>query len=259
MLASRRTVVMFDADGPARAVLLLLSLVALWWSTTVLPTARFTASALNLTERIMADERFKRGPLSEILAQIESAARGVVAQASVSRAQALIRIELAEKAMQQKGADEVDRETIAAEGNVKSSLALNPADSFLWMLLYSIATTRNGFDPIHIKYIEQSYQSGPREGWVALRRNPLALAAFPLLDVSLRRMAVTEFAQIVDADLTNEAALILEGTGWTHRDALLAALSQADFVSRLNLYKRLSQDGLKLQITGIPYDERPWR
>lgn len=208
----------------------------------------------------MADERFKQSVLIEMLAHIEGTSRSLVAEPSISRAKALIRLELARKTMGRPDAiDDGDRQAVDAERDMKFSLAENPNDAFLWMSLYSVALVRNGFDPVNIKYLAESYRIGPCEGWLALRRNRLTLGVFPFLDDSLRRVAISEFAQIVDADFSTEAASILKGVGWAHREELLPTLAQANLVSRENLYRRLAADGLKLKIPDVSYDERPWR
>ncbi|MDF0578879.1 hypothetical protein [Bradyrhizobium yuanmingense] len=243
-----------------RVGLLVSGLTGFWWAATALPIFLSASPVHDIISRIVADERLRPDLLSEMLVHIEGTSTSLVAESSVSRAKALIRLELAEKAIRRPdGMDDGDRQVLDAERDLKFSLGQNPNDSFQWMLLYSVVMTRNGFDPVNIKYLVESYQMGPREGWIALRRNQLALGGFPFLDDALRRAVIAEFAQIVDADFSGEAALILKGVGWVYREELLLALEKADLVSRENLYRRLAADGLKLKIPDIAYDERPWR
>lgn len=243
-----------------RICLLLFGLIGSWWTAITLPIFVSASPARDFIGRIMADERFKQGILTEMLARLDGTSKRLVPEPSISRAKALIRVELARNTIGRRdGIDDGDPRAVDAERDLKSTLAENPNDAFLWMLLYSVALARNGFDPINIKYLAESYRIGPCEGWVALRRNRLTLGVFPFLDDSLKRMASSEFAQIVDADFSNEAASILKGVGWAHREELLPTLARANLVSRENLYRRLAADGFKLKIPDVPYDERPWR
>ncbi|MDF0516816.1 hypothetical protein P0R31_06185 [Bradyrhizobium yuanmingense] len=243
-----------------RVCLLVFGLVGLLWTAITSPAFVSASPARDIIGRVMAAEHFKQGALGESLAYLEETSRSLISEPSISRAKALIRLELAQRAMgRPDGMDDGDRQIADTELDLKTSLATNPNDAFLWMLLYSVALTRNGFDPANIKYLAASYRIGPCEGWLALRRNRITLGLFPFLDGSLRRVAISEFAQIVDAGFSSEAALILKGVGWAHREELLPALVQANLVSRENLYRRLAADGLKLRIPDVPYDERPWR
>lgn len=242
-----------------RAALLVLGVIGLWWSTTVLPIFRFAGPARSATERIMADDRFKRGTLGEIWAQIESEPKNTFVKSTLPRARALIHLAVAEEAMQRRRPDEADRETAAADSDLKASLALNPTDSFLWLILYSTETARRGFDPKSIDFLDQSYATGPREGWIALRRNPAALAIFAQLRETIQDGVVAEFAQMVDSEFIEAAAFSFTGAGWTNRERLLASLKSVNIVSRRYLAKQLSKDSVRVNIPGIDDDERPWR
>ncbi|MGY4472357.1 hypothetical protein ACVWWK_008066 [Bradyrhizobium sp. LB9.1b] len=188
--------------------------------------------------RIMADDRFKPGVLDEILARIKSTPPLAIMRPELSYEKALVTVGAADDAMKRKSPEEGDREVEAAEGELRAVLAINPTDSFLWLLLYSVSLTRSGFDPGNISLLEQSYSLGPNEGWVALRRNRLALAIFPILSNATQRMVVSEFAGLVDARFVEDAAVNLTGVGWTHRATLVAGLERVAFANREALAKR---------------------
>ncbi|TYO61227.1 hypothetical protein FXV83_39320 [Bradyrhizobium hipponense] len=141
---------------------------------------------------------------------------------------------------------------------IRNSFSANPADAFLWLLFYSAQTATNGFQAEYLSYVERSYQLGPREGWIALRRNRMALAMFPFASESLRDMIVSEFVGLVDAGLIEDAASNLTGVGWPYKDLLLASLETADIVSREAFAKRLVKDGVKVPVPGVQTNERPW-
>src|SRR5581483_10514237 len=139
------------------------------------------------------------------------------------------------------------------------SLSLSPTDPFLWLMLYSLEATRNGFDIKSLRLLDESYATGPREGWVALRRNKLSLSVFPMVSDGLQTEIVSEFAGMVDSDFTEAAALNLTGNGWAQRDRLLAGLADANIIAREAFAKKLARDGVSVIVPGVELDERLWR
>lgn len=234
-------------------------LASVLWSVAVLPSFWLMTSAGDVAARIIVDDRFKPGALARVLTSLESQPAAAGDQPEFLRSRALLKLRMAEEAMTRNGSEETDRSFSLALQDLKSALSARPSDSFLWLLLYSIETTRGGFDPQYLRYLDQSYATGPREGWVSLRRNRLALSAFPKLSEAVQSAVISEFEEMVDADFIEDAALNLIGTGWQHREQLLAALGSVDITSRQSLHKRLAADGIKLNMPGIASDERPWR
>nr|WP_148667181.1 hypothetical protein [Bradyrhizobium amphicarpaeae] len=153
---------------------------------------------------------------------------------------------------------DIDEVQERAERKARKSLALNPSDSFLWLMLYSVASARRGTDVGNVHYVNASYFAGPHEGWIALSRNRLGLSIFPILDPSVQQLIVSEFAELVDAGFVEIPATNLMGVGWEERERLLNALRHVDPASKKRLYKRLRQDGVKVAIPGVEEEERPW-
>ncbi|MCK1485641.1 hypothetical protein IVB25_23850 [Bradyrhizobium sp. 193] len=242
-----------------RAALLLIGVVGLLWSSLVMPSFWLSAPAHDVSDRIISDARFRPGVLGAMLVRLEAVRQPIIMHPVIAWAKTLVQLRAAEEAVRRERPDEADRQMANAEQMLRSTLSLNPAESFLWMLLYSAETARSGFDLQNVKYLNQSYLSGPNEGWIALRRSHLALSIFPLLSAVQQNQVVSEFARIVDADFIDQAALQLTTVGWLHRDRLLASLEQVDIESRQALSRQLSNDGFKFKIPGIDAEERPWR
>lgn len=242
-----------------RGPLLLCGALVVLWTMFALPSFRLTVPARDITARIIADERFKRGILPGTLARMETVKRPSMLQAEFSKAEALLMLRAAEETVQRQVWEESDRGIEAAGEKIRTALSINPGDSFLWLMLYSVETARNGFGSENIKLLDRSYAVGPLEGWIAIRRNRLALAIFPMLRDNVQRAAVSEFAELVDSDFIEEAASNLTGVGWSIRERLLSELVEVDITSRQALAKLLSSNGIKLAIPGIKTDERPWR
>ncbi|UPK33981.1 hypothetical protein IVB18_38350 [Bradyrhizobium sp. 186] len=242
-----------------RASILLLGFAGVLWSLVALPSFWRVNPARELSTRILMDDRFKPGVLSEVLVRIEAQPAPILLPHELARAEALVRLRIAEAAIERKSSEDADREAVSTMEKVKSSLSLNPADSFIWLTLYSVETARSGFDRNNISYLDQSYAIAPREGWIALRRNKLALAIFPMLSEAMRVKAVSEFAEMVEGGFIENVAINLTTVGWPHRDRLLASVEPVDIIQRKLLAKRLVADGMKVRVPGVESDERLWR
>ncbi|MGY3412389.1 hypothetical protein ACVWZV_008502 [Bradyrhizobium sp. GM5.1] len=242
----------------ARALLVLFGLAGAIWSIQVLPSFLIGAPVRELAERILAGDRFKKGVLAASAARIESN-RNPIARTKQASAEALISLSLAEEARQSEGSAEADRKFVEAAAALRSLLALNATDSFLWMLLYSVEYQRYGFNSSDLSYLVRSYTLGPNEGWIALRRNRLALAVLSLLDETTQHLVTSEFAEMVQSDLIEDAAENLMGVGWPHRDRLIASLAEVSTSSKKDLSGRLLARGVKLVIPNVTFEERPWQ
>lgn len=242
-----------------RAPLPLLGVAGVLWSLAALPSFWRVMPARELSTRILIDGRFKPGVLSTVLAGIEEQPDPILLPHEIARAEALVRVRIAEEAIETKSSEDVDRGTASAVEKVRSSLSSSPADPFLWLMLYSMETARNGLDLNNVNYLVQSYATAPREGWIALRRNKMALAIFPGLSEAMQTKVVSEFATMVDAGFIEDAATNLTTVGWPHRDRLLTSLAQVDIGARKSLVTRLVADGVKVSVANVDIDGRLWR
>ncbi|WP_456632809.1 hypothetical protein [Bradyrhizobium sp. USDA 10063] len=193
------------------------------------------------------------------MVRIEQQPQPILLQPELGQAEALIRLRAAEEAIEQKATDESDRAVAIAANKLRFALSMNPANGFLWLLLYSVETASNGFDPGNIRYLDQSYVTAPLDGWIALRRNRLGLAVFPMLSGAMQQNAVSEFASLVDSGFIEDAAISLTSVGWAQRERLLASLERVNIMQREAFVKRLLRDGVKAAVPGVETDERPWR
>jgi hypothetical protein len=242
-----------------RGVLFLMGIAGVAWSLIVLPSFWADLQVSSVATHIVVGEQLKPGTVESIALRVEAGSPSSLPYPSLVRARALIALRSAEEGLLGKGSQDLERKLSAAEDKLKSSLVLDPADAFLWLLLYWVKNERDGFDAGNIRYLEQSYAAGPYEGWIALRRNRLALAIFPLLGEQLQQKVVAEFAGMVESEFTDDAARNLTGVGWTQKDRLLASLGGVSLIAREAFAKRLAYDGVKATVPGVDLPERMWR
>lgn len=242
-----------------QALRLLLGCAAGLWSVMILPASWSAAPAKSFMAHILADDRFKAATLNEVLAMVPTSPERLRRRSDWVRAEALIRLRIAEEALGRQSPGEADGQATALDDKLKSSLAFNPTDSFLWLVLYSLEITRHGFEEGAVGFLSKSYETGPLEGWISLRRNNVALAAFASLSAGTQAVVVAEFSAMVDSDFVEIAARNLMGGGWKEKDRLVASLANVELIPREAFAKRLSREGLKVSIPGVYLDERLWR
>lgn len=245
-------------EFPVRCGLLLAGVIAVLWLAFTLPSIWSAAAEANAASQILSGQRFRPETLSEFLRRLSALPATSMPRSTIIRAEALIRVSSTESVDRQLGTDKIDEQIAAAAESVRLSLVLNPNDSFLWFLRYSLETRRLGYDSRNLRYLNYSYELGPYEGWICLRRHRLALSIFDLLSEAVQERIVSEFALITDADLVDDATQALTSTGWPHRQRLLAGLQQVDLLSRESLSRRLARDGFKVNIPGVKKEDRPW-
>lgn len=242
-----------------RSILLLFGILGVIWPLRALPAFWSAVPLKEPVGRILAGDRFKLAALNGIGATLQAQARPPIARNDVARAEALIWLRIAEETTGRMSAEEADHEAAMADTKIKSSLEFNPADSFLWLMLYSMETAHHGFDEKTLGYLSQSYTTGPIEGWIALRRNKLALATFADLIGTTQQRVVSEFTGMVDSEFTDAAALNLMGVGWMQSERLLASIAVVNIVPRESFARRLAREGLMVRVPGVELEERTWR
>lgn len=246
-------------DSGGRAGLALLGFVAVTWSWTTLPSFHAVAPALEMATSSLTNNAYRPGARDGMLRHIEATSGQWPRQPTLARAEAIIRLRGAEEAMVRSVSEDAGLKTIAAGEKVRSSLALNPADGFLWLMLYTLENALYGFDNGHLVYLEQSYVTAPLEGWIAPKRNQLAMAVLGMSSDAMQKRAITEFAALVDSNFLEEVTNILTGIGRIYRERLLASLEQVDIISREGLARKLARDGVKVDVPGVKVKEGKWR
>jgi hypothetical protein len=173
---------------------------------------------------------------------------------------AIIRVRLVEVALENSEPRQLDIYAAAADSLIRKSLSCAPSDSFLWFALFWVENLRFGFRDESVKYLEKSYQTGPYEGWIALKRNTYALSLYRSLPEQLKTQAVLEFAAMVNSGFIDDAAENLRGPGWPIRDILLASLPDVREKYRIMLAVRLRRLGVEVAVPGVEMPElRPWQ
>jgi hypothetical protein len=239
----------------ARIALTGLALGSIGWAVLVAPVAWRQATMAALGAKIVGGERFDPGILEAFAAAVPESDHGLCAPVA-RRTLALVRLRLAEAAISDGDGRSIRQTQSDAQTALRQALSCAPTDAFLWFALFWLENNISGLQPDHFTLLRLSYRTGANEGWLSLRRNPLAIAIYPRLPEDLKEAARDEFSRLVKSDFLPQAAEILAGPGQPIRPVLLARLDGLDpqrlrFLSRL-----LDGHGIELAIPGLSTPDR---
>ena len=231
---------MNDVRGPAtvatrtniaRLLLAIAGLMAMAWAFAVFPVFWSENVIVDVGRAVIAGEAFKPDVLAAVAALTETKS-GSTVRSSVLGEVAAIRVRQAEDAIRA-GAPELINQRLESLTRIVDETFRNaPNDAFLWLIWYWVDTTRNGLRPNKLRFLRMSYDLGPYEGWIAVKRNPLALAAFSALPNDLAERAISEFVGLVRWGFVSDASAIAAGTAPQLRSILFARLKDLNYEQR---------------------------
>jgi hypothetical protein len=215
----------------ARLILAITGAMAMVWALAVIPVFLSENVIVDVARAVMAGEAFKPEVLAAVEARTETKS-GSRLRSSVLGKAAVIRLRLAEDAIRAGNADLINQRLESLALIVPETFQNAPEDSFLWLVWFWLDTTRNGLRPDNLRFLRMSYDLAPYEGWIAVKRNRVALAAFAALPGDLAERAISEFVGLVRWGLINEAADIAAVTAPPLRRILFARLKDLDYEQR---------------------------
>jgi hypothetical protein len=244
----------------ARLFMLAVGAAAIGWTIAVMPQFRASTPIANVAAHIIAGETYKPDVLQAFADGLDNSRTAALRSSDLSKA-AIIRLRQVENAIAIGDRQVIDARFAALGHAIDAALMNAPYDPFLWLVLFSLDNNRSGFSPAHLRYLQMSYALGPNEGWIAVKRNRIALAVFSALPPDLADAATSEFVGLVRSHFYSEAADIVAGPARPIRALLFARLKDVKEADRQALSKLLYDRGLDdIPVPGIaPLPQRPWR
>jgi len=238
---------MISATGLSlRASAMLVGLVGIVWGVSEFPALRQESTIKKIADRILVGDVYKYEILLKQASLVDPAQRPELCRPLTVRSWAVIRLRLAEISDNAVGPAPV-RTNLAVDA-IRQSLACSPADPFFWLALYALEPSAP------LNYLTASYRLGPNEGWIALKRNPVAFANFDELPDDLRRIVVREFVRIVEMDTIDDAAKIFVGPAWDQRELILSQMDQVPLRQRQRFQAALTSAGYDVLVPGTSFD-----
>src|SRR5438067_11152888 len=231
---------MSAATRSVRACAIALGLIGMGWGISELSNLRREAISSNIARRILAGDPFKSKILLNQVSLVEQAEGCRPLEA---RSAAIIRLRIAELSNEPGLAAGPVRTNVAVEA-IRHSLACSPADPFLWLVLYVLEPSAPS------SYLSASYRLGPNEGWIAVRRNPVAFEAFDELPEDLRGRVVQEFVRLLELDLYDAAVKIFVGAAWDKRELILSQMDRLPLRTRQIFAEALAAGDYDVTVPG---------
>jgi hypothetical protein len=238
---------------------MLLGLAGVVWGAVNFSAFWRQAGIEQIASEILDHETFKPKALDPFISTLAEIEQSPYCQPKLLRSAAIIRLRLAEEAIAFAEHDVIEDRLGALESGIRSALGCEPADAFLWMVLAWVNNLREGPRPEQLTFLRLSYSLAPNEGWIAVRRNRLALAMFSRLPPDLADACVSEFGRMVNSWLYWETIANFTGPGWPIHGRLLAELKSVGKHQREAFAVELYAEGYDVVVPGIaPRAPRPW-
>ena len=224
----------------ARFILAIAGAAAMAWAIVAIPTFRSENTIVDVARALMAGDAFKSENLAAIDARAETKGGSTFRSAVLGKA-AVIRLRRAEDAVRAGEHQRIDQSLKSLANIVDESLQNAPSDPFLWLVRYWLDSVNNGARPENLRFLRMSYDLGPYEGWIAVKRSRVALTAFSALPKDLAELAISEFVGLVRWGLLSDAAEIAAGPAKSIRGTLFPRLKDLKFEQRRAFAGRIYQ------------------
>jgi hypothetical protein len=230
-----------------RASAMLVGLIGIAWGVSEFSALRRESTIKKIADRILVGDVYNYQILLKQSSLVEPTQRPELCRPLTVRSAAVIRLRLAEISDNAALGPEPVRTNLAINA-LRQSLACSPADPFFWLALYALEPSAP------LNYLTTSYRLGPNEGWIALKRNPVAFANFDELPDDLRRIVVREFVRIVEMDTIGDAVKIFVGPAWDQRELILSQMEQVPLPQRQAFQAALTGAGYDVVVPGTRFD-----
>jgi hypothetical protein len=230
-----------------RTSAMLVGLIGIAFGVSEYSALRQESTIKKIADRVLAGQVYKYEILQKQSSLVEPTQRPELCRPLTVRSAAVIRLRLAEISDNAALGPAPVRTNLAVDA-IRQSLACSPADPFFWLALYALEPSAP------LNYLTASYRLGPNEGWIALKRNPVAFANFDELPDDLRRIVVQEFTRIVEMDTIDDAIKIFVGPAWDNRELILSQMDQVPLPQRQKFQAALTSAGYDVLVPGTSFD-----
>jgi hypothetical protein len=254
-----RTIIAVPYHFFVRVFIIVLGAAAFAWALVMMPAFQQQASIERIARHIIRGETYSSDFLERRIADVKAADNAFDCHPIASWSAAIIRTRMAENVRRARKPIEAKQIT-DLDNSIRRSISCSPAEPFLWLVLYWAENVKDKLRPQHLKYLELSYQLGPNEGWIALKRNPLGFENYDELSPGLRADVISEFLRLIKGGFSEQAADILQGPAWRLRDILIPDLASLPLQDREIFSRAMYNRGIDVRVPGVRRPQsRPWQ
>lgn len=235
-----------------------LGAAAIIWALVVLPKFWTEAAVFQAAARVINGDMYSWETLSNLSNSFGPS--GNAARSSALAPLAVVQQRLAEEALA-RGERDAKLKLASLEDVITLSLSTSPNAPYQWLALFWAESQIRGYDPQSLKYLSMSYEAGPREGWIAIRRNRIALSLYAVLTEDLKDAALNEFVGLVRSKIYADSADIFGNTTPVVKTELIARLDRLKEPDRRAFVKIIYDKGYwDAAVPGVNLvPSRPWR
>lgn len=244
--------------GLVRIFVFCLGVGTVGWAVYVLPLFWRQTPLNRLAYELLLGHPFSEQVILDKASELEADTTSSFCIPAELRDAMILRLAALDRAIAAKDVKRVAAAYLPAYEAVRKSLICAPSDSFSWLNLFWLDAQEVGIRPNNGNYLRLSYALGPNEGWICLRRNRMAIAAFRQLAADLQYDAIDEFVKLVDTGWARSvAADIFISTGPEVQSRMIAALTSAKAYPKALFAQTLHDRGLDVKIPGVDTQNRP--
>lgn len=230
------------------------------WGISIAPTFWQESSVIRTANYISDGHILKLRELVDFIPVADAVAQQSLCRSSVLQGAAIIRLRIVEEAFARGQRELLDSPINDLGKVVRRSLACSPSDPYLWIVLFWSESAQSGFRLDDLPYLRLSYQLGPNEGWIAVKRSQIAFSIFEQLTPDLKEAVLEEFKNLLQTGFIDETVGIFVSPGWRVRDQILQRIRDVDERHRQAFARALYRQGYDVEVPGIERTvARPWR
>src|SRR5262249_9678364 len=141
-----------------RPFLVVMGCLAVLWGAATLPSFWRSHPVELVSNQILRGDAFGTTSLAEIMPTIDALESDSSCAPKALRSAAIVLLHVMEEGFSADQVTLLDQRIAAENAAIRRALACAPADPFLWLVLYSVESARNGFRPEYLDYVRLSYR-----------------------------------------------------------------------------------------------------
>jgi hypothetical protein len=234
-----------------RSLLMLLGCAAVWWGFVVHQVAAKETLIERIANKIIAGEVYKSQTLTQQLPTINLIDSSAYCEPAAIRSATIIKLRLVEVRAISNDHVVQDESLKFLIKDIDRSLSCEPADPFLWLVLFWMKNLNDGTKSEYLNLLRLSYRLGKNEGWIAIKRNYIAFSMFRQLPPDLADAALDEFVRLVESKLFDRAQEIFIGPAWPERNLILKKMARIPSQDRQYFLDMIRKRGKDINELGI--------
>jgi hypothetical protein len=226
-----------------RIAVFCLGCLGIAWGAWRFPAAIQSEPVLYLASRVIDGQAIPGEQVEHALTLADQPGAAARCDLDLLRATTVLKLRRAEDALAGGAPDEAFADLAASNG---AMLACFGGDGFAHLIAYWLEMNRSGSLASALPQLRASFEAAPNEGWISRKRAWLAFGVFDSLPADLQEKTLADFAGMVNAMMTAEAAAIYEKLSVSQRIRAAAATRTARKDALEALTSALKRRGLAL-------------